>query len=41
MLTAAVRQDHAIAWAIVVAFTAWLAHNVVVAWLKSRNGRRI
>jgi len=37
-ITAAVLQDHAIAWAIVVAFAAWLAHNVIIAWI--RAGKR-
>jgi hypothetical protein len=39
-ITAAVLQDHAIAWAIVVAFAAWLAHNVIIAWLRGRTGKR-
>jgi hypothetical protein len=30
---AAILQDHALGWAIVVAFTAWLIHNLVIAWL--------
>lgn len=32
-IVAAVLQDHVLAWAIVVAFTAWLIHNIVIAWL--------
>lgn len=32
-IVAAILQDHALGWAIVVAFTAWLIHNIVVAWL--------
>jgi hypothetical protein len=32
-ITAAVLQDHGIAWAITAAFTAWLIHNVIIAWL--------
>jgi hypothetical protein len=39
-ITAAVLQDHAIAWVIVVAFAAWLAHNVIIAWLRGRTGKR-
>lgn len=39
-ITAAVLQDHAIAWAIVVAFAGWLTHNVIIAWLKGRTGKR-
>lgn len=39
-ITAAVLQDHAIAWAIVVAFAAWLAHNVIIAWFRSRTSKR-
>jgi hypothetical protein len=32
-ITAAVLQDHELAWAILAAFTAWLIHNVVIIWL--------
>ena len=32
-IVAAILQDHALGWAIVVAFTAWLIHNIVIAWL--------
>jgi hypothetical protein len=32
-IVAAILQDHAPGWAIVVAFTAWLIHNIVTAWL--------
>jgi len=32
-IVAAVLQDHVLGWAIVVAFTAWLIHNIVIAWL--------
>jgi hypothetical protein len=32
-IMAAVLQDHALGWAIVVAFTAWLIHSIVIAWL--------
>jgi len=32
-IMAAVLQDHALGWAIVVAFIAWLIHNIVIAWL--------
>jgi hypothetical protein len=38
-ITAAVLQDHALAWAILVAFTAWLTHDLVIAWI-TRNGTR-
>ena len=30
---AAVLQDHALGWAIVAAFTVWLIHNIVIAWI--------
>lgn len=36
-IMAAVLQDHALGWALVVAFTAWLIHNIVIAWL-SKDG---
>jgi hypothetical protein len=32
-IVAAILQDHALGWAIVVAFTAWLIRNMVIAWL--------
>jgi hypothetical protein len=32
-IVAAILQDHALGWAIAVAFTAWLIHNIVIAWL--------
>jgi hypothetical protein len=32
-IVAAILQDHALGWAIVVAFTVWLIHNIVIAWL--------
>jgi hypothetical protein len=32
-IVAAVLQDHALGWAIVVAFAAWLIHDIVIAWL--------
>jgi hypothetical protein len=32
-IVAAILQDHALGWAIVIAFTVWLIHNVVIAWL--------
>jgi hypothetical protein len=35
--TAAVLQDHALAWAILAAFAVWLAHNLAFAW-RARNG---
>jgi hypothetical protein len=41
---AAVLQDHALGWAIVVAFIAWLIHNIAIAWIRrtpaTENGRR-
>jgi hypothetical protein len=30
-LVAAILQGHGLAWAIVVAFTAWLIHDIVIA----------
>jgi hypothetical protein len=36
-IMAAVLQDHALGWAIVVAFTAWLIHNIVLAWLSKNS----
>jgi hypothetical protein len=30
---AAVLQDHALGWAIMVAFIAWLIHNIAIAWI--------
>jgi hypothetical protein len=32
-IVAAILQDHALGWAIVVAFTAWLIHDIVITWL--------
>jgi hypothetical protein len=32
-VVAAVLQDHALGWAIVAAFAAWLIHNIVITWL--------
>lgn len=32
-VVAAILQDHALGWAIVAAFTVWLIHNIVIAWL--------
>ncbi len=32
-IVAAILQDHALGWAIVAAFTAWLIHNIVITWL--------
>ena len=31
---AAVLQDHALGWAIMVAFIAWLIHNIAIAWVR-------
>jgi hypothetical protein len=39
-ITAAVLQDHAIAWAIVVAFATWLAYNVIISLLRGRTDKR-
>lgn len=40
-ITAAVLQYHGIAWAIASAFTAWLIHDVAIAWLqKDRPANR-
>ena len=36
-IVAAILQDHALGWAIVIAFTAWLIHNIVIAWLSQRR----
>jgi len=36
-IMAAVLQDHALGWPIVVVFTAWLIYNIVIAWL-SKDG---
>jgi hypothetical protein len=38
-ITAAVLQDHALAWAVLAAFTLWLAHDLVIAWI-TRNSTR-
>jgi len=38
-ITAAVLQDHPLAWAVLVAFTLWLAHDLLIAWL-ARNSTR-
>jgi hypothetical protein len=34
-IMAAVLQDHALGWAILIAFIAWLIHNVVIVWLSN------
>ena len=39
-IMAAVMQDHALGWAIVVAFVAWLIHDIVIAWISKNPGRR-
>ena len=36
-ITALILQDHAVAWVILAAFGAWLIHNVIIAWISSRN----
>jgi len=33
-IMAAVLQDHALGWAIVVGFIAWLIHNIAIAWIR-------
>lgn len=35
-IVAAILQDHDLGWVMVVAFTAWLVHNIVIAWLSRR-----
>lgn len=35
-IVAAILQDHELGWVMVVAFTAWLVHNIVIAWLSKR-----
>lgn len=32
-VVAAILQDHALGWVLVVAFTVWLIHNIVIAWI--------
>jgi uncharacterized membrane protein YcaP (DUF421 family) len=39
-IVAAILQDHVLGWAIVVAFTAWLVHNIVIAWLSKERHRQ-
>jgi hypothetical protein len=36
-ITALVLQDHQAAWVILVAFNAWLIHNVLITWIKVRT----
>jgi hypothetical protein len=36
-IVAAILQDHALGWAIVIAFATWLAHNIVIAWITKRG----
>jgi hypothetical protein len=38
-ITAAVLQDHALAWAVLVAFTIWLARDLAIAWITSHSTR--
>jgi hypothetical protein len=38
-ITAAILQDHALAWAILVAFVVWLAHDLVIAWITRSSAR--
>ena len=37
-IMAAILQDHALGWAIVVAFVAWLIHNIAIAWIRRAAG---
>jgi hypothetical protein len=37
-VVAAIMQDRALGWAIVIAFTVWLIHDVVIAWLGRGDG---
>ena len=41
-ITAAVLQDHALAWAALSAFALWLAYSLAIAWLagSGTRGRR-
>jgi hypothetical protein len=39
-IMAAVLQDHALGWAIVVAFVAWLIHNIAITWIRRTTGNR-
>ena len=32
-IVAAILQDRALGWEIVIAFTTWLIHNIVITWL--------
>ena len=32
-----VLQDHQVAWIVLAAFSAWLAHNVVITWIKYKT----
>ena len=32
-VVAAILQDHALGWVLVAAFTVWLIHNIVIAWI--------
>lgn len=34
---AAVMQHPALAWVIVIGFTAWLAHNIVITWITKKD----
>jgi hypothetical protein len=36
-ITALVLQDHQAAWVILAAFSAWLAHNMVITWIKNKT----
>jgi hypothetical protein len=36
-IVAAILQDHALGWAIVVAFAIWLTHDIVIAWITKRG----
>jgi hypothetical protein len=36
-ITALILQDHQAAWVILAAFVAWLAHNMVITWIKNKT----
>jgi hypothetical protein len=35
-IVAAITQNHTLGWALVVAFIAWLVHDILMAWLSGR-----
>jgi len=36
-ITALILQDHQAAWVMLAGFSGWLAHNVVITWIKNRT----